>query len=247
VAQSWTTGRSRPRPSSAAERIDLRRLLWAGPLTVLASLGANAVIRTVAVALSAISPAFHNLAWMHFTWVTVAAVGTAVVVFAAVAHFTDHPVRLYRRIAVVAILLSLVPDALLFFYDAPGHSPAAIATLMAMHVVDAAICIVLLPRTTIATRSGQKCVVARRRLACADDFAARGNDPHHSGRRCLGPVTRSSVLAEACNGATSRWPRIPSVPGSSRYDSQTHTQHDAAVGTFIQDVTKTVRLLLVGN
>jgi hypothetical protein len=51
--------------SAAGERIDLRRVWWGGPLTVAAALGANAVIRTVAVGVFAIPPLFHNLAWIH--------------------------------------------------------------------------------------------------------------------------------------------------------------------------------------
>jgi hypothetical protein len=135
---------------ATVERIDLRRLWWAGPLTVIASLGANAIVRTLAFALFAISPTFHNLAWVHFTWVTTAAVSSAVVVFAVAARYADRPVGLYRRIATVALGLSLVPNVAMFFGDAPGQSPAAIATLMAMHVVDAGICVWLLPALTRA-------------------------------------------------------------------------------------------------
>ncbi len=137
-------------------RIDLHRLWWAGPLTVAAALGANAVVRSVAVALFTISPAFHNLAWIHFTWVTVAAVGTAVLVFAVVARWSDRPVRLYRRVAAVALVVSFVPTVGLVPADVPGGSPAAIATLMLMHVVDAAICVWLLPSLTRAREPGSE-------------------------------------------------------------------------------------------
>ncbi len=132
------------------ERIDLHRLWWAGPLTVAAALGANAVVRGVAIALFAISPAFHNLAWIHFTWVTVAAVSTAVLVFAVVAHYAERPVRLYRRVAAVALVGSFIPNVWLFVADVDGGSPAAIATLLVMHVVDAALCVRLLPSLTRA-------------------------------------------------------------------------------------------------
>jgi hypothetical protein len=134
--------------SAAGERIDLRRVWWGGPLTVAAALGANAVIRTVAVGVFAISPLFHNLAWIHFAWVTVAAVTTAVLVFAVIARYADRPISLYRRVAAGALMVSFIPNIVLFVADVPGGSPAAIATLMVMHVVDAAICIWLLPFLT---------------------------------------------------------------------------------------------------
>ena len=131
-------------------RIDLHRLWWAGPLTVAAALGANAVVRSVAVALFTISPAFHNLAWIHFTWVTVAAVGTAVLVFAVVARWGERPVRLYRRLAAAALVVSFIPTVGLVAAGVPGGGPAAIATLLVMHIVDAAICVWLLPFLTRA-------------------------------------------------------------------------------------------------
>jgi hypothetical protein len=137
-------------------RIDLHRLWWAGLLTVAAALGANAIVRSVAVALFTISPAFHNLAWIHFTWVTFAAVGTAVLVFAVIARWSDRPVHLYRRVAAVALLVSFIPTAGLVPAEVTGGSPAAIATLLVMHVVDAAICVWLLPFVTRAREPGSE-------------------------------------------------------------------------------------------
>jgi hypothetical protein len=132
----------------AGERIDPRRIWWAGPLTVITTLAANAVIRTVAVGLFEISPQFHNLAWMHFTWVTVAAVSSAMLVFAVIARYSDRPISVYRRVAVVALVVSFFPNVWLALAEVPGGSPAAHAILMAMHIVDAAICVYLLPALT---------------------------------------------------------------------------------------------------
>jgi hypothetical protein len=138
----------------SGERIDLGRLWWAGPLTVAAALAANAIVRTVAVGLFEISPLFHNLAWMHVTWVTVAAVNSAVLVFAAIARYADRPISVYLRVAAVALVVSFIPNAWLVLTDVPGSSPAAHATLMAMHVVDAAICAYLLPALTRSREPG---------------------------------------------------------------------------------------------
>lgn len=131
-----------------SERISLSRLWWVGPLVVAMSVVANAVFREIAVVLFAVSPAFHNLRWIHFITFTVVAVSAAVVVFAVVARYSHRPIHLYRQIAVVVLVLSFIPNIAMFFGNAPGQTPAAILTLMSMHVVDAAICIGLLPSLT---------------------------------------------------------------------------------------------------
>jgi hypothetical protein len=142
-----------PRNVRAGERIVPRRLWWAGPLTVAVALAANAVVRTVAVGLFEISPQFHNLAWMHFTWTTSAAVSSAVLVFAVIALYAEHPASVYRRVALAALVVSFLPNVWLLLSDVPGGSPAAHATLIVMHIVDAVICIYLLPALTYSRES----------------------------------------------------------------------------------------------
>lgn len=135
-------------------RVETARLthtvrLWrVGPLVIAAALVANSVIREIALALFEVSPAFHHLRWGHLLSVTAVAVGAAVLVFAIAIRYARRPIRLYRRIAAVVLALSLIPDAAMFFADAPDHNPAAIIALMSMHVVDAAICVGLLPALT---------------------------------------------------------------------------------------------------
>jgi len=150
----------------SAERSDLGRLWWARPLTVLAALAANLAVRGVALAVFPISPEFHNLMWGHLAWVTVAAVGTAVLGFAVVGRYAARPIRLYRRIAAGVLVASFVPDVALYASDEPGSSGAAIAALMVMHVVDAALCMWLLPAlTSVRARSEDSAAAAGARLA----------------------------------------------------------------------------------
>jgi len=135
-----------------ADHFSLSRLWWLGPLTVIAALIANIAVRAVALALFAVSPLFPHFMWDHLVGFTLVSVTAAVVVFALVARSARRPLHRYRQIAAAVLILSLLPDAALFFGDDPTGSPVAILALMVMHVVDAAICVSVL---TILPRVGE--------------------------------------------------------------------------------------------
>lgn len=130
------------------ERISMARLWWAGPLVVAAALVANSIVREIALTLFDIPPAFHHLMWGHLVTTTIVAVGAAVVVFASVARYARRPIHLYLRIAAVVLVLSLIPNAMMFLGEGQGQDPPAVITLMLMHVVDAVICVGLLTTLT---------------------------------------------------------------------------------------------------
>jgi len=127
----------------------LRRLLWVGPLTVVAAIVGVLIVRIIAVAVLKPDPLPLSLSWalpVIFTGVLVAA---AVVVFALVVRFAKNPIRTYQVIAAVALVLSFLPDLAYPGSGMPGANwPVAIA-LMIMHVVAAAICILLLTRLSV--------------------------------------------------------------------------------------------------
>ena len=113
--------------------IDPRRLWWAGPLTVVASIAAVFLVRVIAFAtvdLSAEYPPLTPFGLILFTSVLVTA---AVLVFVVVARKSPTPIRTYRRIALVALVLSCVPDLFLPGTD-PGATWSAAIVLMVMHV-----------------------------------------------------------------------------------------------------------------
>lgn len=115
--------------------VDLRHLLWLGPVTVAASLLAVFLVQVIAFALLDLDPTYPPLTWQGLTMFTVFFVTMGVLVFVAVAWKARTPIRTYRRIALVALVLSFVPD---FFL--PGQEGVAGATwtaaivLMVMHV-----------------------------------------------------------------------------------------------------------------
>jgi hypothetical protein len=113
--------------------IDVRKLWWVGPLTIVASNLAVLAVRAVAFATLDLSPEFQPLTYFGLVLFTTVLVGLGVLVFAVVARRALTPIRTYRRIALVAMLLSLVPDMFLVG-SGPGATWPAAIVLMVMHV-----------------------------------------------------------------------------------------------------------------
>lgn len=132
------------------ERVAWGRLVPAGLLTALVAAAANAVVYLVAAAAGAMPPdvVVNGQGAMTLTMVVTtsafgAVAGTAV--YALVGRFVRRPVRVFRIVAAVALVLSFVGP-----FTIPGAPAAMIVTLLLMHVVAAAVVIGLL--TTIAAR-----------------------------------------------------------------------------------------------
>jgi hypothetical protein len=135
-----------------AESINLKRLFWVGPLTVVTSALAVFLIRTVAVAILKPAAAFLPLSMETPLFDTVALSTAAVFVFLAKCRYGLEPVREYRALALKALAISLLPDvALATMHGFGGGWPEALA-LMAMHVAVWAICVTILPGL-VATKS----------------------------------------------------------------------------------------------
>jgi hypothetical protein len=108
-------------------------LWWAGPLTVVAAVLLVFATRAVAVPLLGLDPNFPPLTYAGLAFFTVVGVGAGVLVFVGVAMLSSTPIRTYRRIALVALALSMIPDLWL-----PGNVPGATwpvaIVLMVTHV-----------------------------------------------------------------------------------------------------------------
>jgi hypothetical protein len=128
-------------------RVD--RLRWAGPLTVLLSVGAVAVIREIAVAV--VQPDLRYMPLLRpFPIFDTAVFGTAaVLVFARFYRDNAHPIADYRRLAIRILLISFVPDILLAMTHAFGGGWPEALWLMALHVAVWAICITVLPAAVV--------------------------------------------------------------------------------------------------
>ena len=131
------------------ERVSSRRLLWVGPLAIVASVIANQIVRILAVSLFNISPEFMPLQIGPPIAFTIMGVLGAVIVYAIIGRLSRRPIRLFRVIALIVLVLSFIPDiGLLMTGMIPGTSPVAVGTLASMHIVAWAITVWML--TTLA-------------------------------------------------------------------------------------------------
>lgn len=131
------------------QQLKVKRLFWAGPLTVIASVATVLFVRIIAVAILKPGPKFEPLTVGPPTFDTVVAATCAVLVFLANARYSLEPIRDYRALAAKVLVVSFVPDiALAVLHGFGGGWPEALA-LMTMHVAVWAICVTLLPALTM--------------------------------------------------------------------------------------------------
>src|ERR1041384_2040342 len=89
--------------------VELRRLIWVGPLTVAASIAAVQSVRFIAVALLQPDPAFKALTLVPPAVDPAVLVTLPVLVFRRVVLLSVDPIRQYNAIAIQALLFSFVP------------------------------------------------------------------------------------------------------------------------------------------
>jgi hypothetical protein len=99
-------------PADRRDDVSFSRLLWVGPLTVVVALVVNLIIKTIAIALN---PALAEMGQLGRSLIILTAEGAilAVIVFALMVWLVPHPIYRFRVLAVIAWLISLVPDLLL--------------------------------------------------------------------------------------------------------------------------------------
>ena len=118
-------------------------LLKSGAIALVASVVANHFIQAGALALFDIPhefPPLHGAGPVVFFSVIGALAGLGV--FAGISSVSPRPVRVFRVVAGVVLLVSFVPDLWLRTESGaanfPGATGAGVGTLMLMHVVSAA-------------------------------------------------------------------------------------------------------------
>lgn len=129
------------------QRVALNRLPWVGLLTILTTDVAIVIMRQIAVALLRPDPMFVPLTLtVPIIFTSVAGLG-AVIIYAVLGRSVRQPIRLFQRVAAVALAVMFIPDILLLiirFY--PGTTAVNVGVLMAMHVVAWAIIVEMLTR-----------------------------------------------------------------------------------------------------
>lgn len=131
------------------QRVRYGRLWWIGLLIIVASIAGNLLVRAIALPFITVPPEFLPLSTALPTifFSTLGAIA-AVVVYAIVGRFTRQPGRIYLYIAVIALLLSFIPNILLLVDPEsaafPGGNLGNVAVLIVQHVVSAVIAVWLL-------------------------------------------------------------------------------------------------------
>jgi len=134
------------------EEINLRRLYWVGPATIGAAVVAVIVCQKIAVALlppvSKFSESILNSD--EPALFTAVLVGGAVVIFPMFVEMASNPLRTFRRMSLVVMLVSCAPNLLVALSRDAGVEWGMLA-LMVMHVVAWAVTVPMLTRLTVTT------------------------------------------------------------------------------------------------
>ena len=122
------------------------RVLWgAAALTIAASVVA---VREVAVRVLHPNPAFTPLSPGAPIVATIGCATMAVYVFVGMVSY-PNPVRTWRRVATVVLIMSFVPNLLFAISRTMGEGWPEACALMMMHVAVWAICVTLLPSLAV--------------------------------------------------------------------------------------------------
>ena len=137
--------------TSSTSPIQLRRLLWAGPLTVLAAVIGVLIVR--AIAMIVLPPPYAPGLGMIMVPIvlTVILCTAAVIVFALVGRFAKNPIRTYIILSSIFLVISFLPDLAVPSMGAamPGANWGYAITLMIMHVVAGFITVYMLIKLTV--------------------------------------------------------------------------------------------------
>ena len=133
---------------STGTRINWGRVALAGLAAILAAVVINVLIYFIAGAVVAYNPEFTPLANVGApVTFTVFFTAMAALVYALVLRFSRNPVRTFFIVAVVALVVTLIPDFLVT-PTFPGATGGQTAILVLMHLLAAPVIISLL--TTLA-------------------------------------------------------------------------------------------------
>lgn len=130
--------------------IQLKKLWWVGPLTVLTAIIGVLVVRAVAMLI--LQPPYGpGLAMVMLPIVLTLVLCTgAVIVFALVGRFAKNPIRTYIIISSAFLVISFLPDILAVSAPFPGAGWSYSISLMTMHVVAGFITVYMLIKLTTA-------------------------------------------------------------------------------------------------
>ena len=133
----------------AARYLRSPRVLWgAGALTNAAAVVSVLAVRAAVVRVLHPDPAFTPLTLASPIVATLASTMMAIYVFVGMVSY-PNPVRTWRRVSAVVLILSFLPCVLLAISHIMGGGWSEACALMTMHVAVWAICVTLLPSLAV--------------------------------------------------------------------------------------------------
>jgi hypothetical protein len=120
--------------------------VWVGPLTIVVVAPVNLVVRTLAVSFFGVASSFVYLQAPLVIGSTVVFLLLALLAFVLVGRVSSHPVRIFRIVAGVALLVSFLNPIMLLAgsFPAVGMNLHILWTMIVMHCVSALITVSLL-------------------------------------------------------------------------------------------------------
>lgn len=147
ILYRWGTVMEEP-----ARYLEAPRVLWgAAALTVAVAVAGVLAVREVAVRVLHSDPAFTPLAPGSPMVATIGCSTMAIYVFVGMVSY-PNPVRTWRRVSAVVLILSFVPCVLMAISHMMGGGWPEACALMTMHVVVWAVCVTLLPSLATTKR-----------------------------------------------------------------------------------------------
>jgi hypothetical protein len=128
--------------------VNLHRLFWVGPATVAVAVLAVLMVQKISLAMLGPIPRFSGavLDSNEPAIVTAVLVSAAVLAFAVLGTASTSPVRTFKRLALVVLLVSFIPNVAMALSGA-GWSP--MIALMAMHILAWAVTVTMLTRLSV--------------------------------------------------------------------------------------------------
>ena len=149
---------SNSRTTEPVQRVRYSRLWWVGLLAIVLATLANLLVRAIALPFITVPPEFLPVSLASPTIIfTIGGVLAAVIVFAIVGRFSRQPARTFTIIAVVALLLSFVPNVGMIINPAsapfPGGNMGSMSVLIIQHIVAAVVAVWVLTTQAVETRA----------------------------------------------------------------------------------------------
>jgi hypothetical protein len=137
------------------------KLVWVGPLSIIAAAIVNLAIRGIAVSFFGVPQGFAYFGAYYIVGSTVVYLALALLAFVLVGRVALHPVPAYRLLALAALAVSFLSPlmALAGLFPVVGMTLPIFWTMIAMHTVTAILTVGLL--TTLAVTPTQGTQAAR--------------------------------------------------------------------------------------